>query len=607
MAGLTKITDDKPPLADELQSIRGAALKNIDRFCQAFYCVVTDDARTIPFKHNWTQKQITKAIREKERKGEPVRLYILKSRRVGSSTLCLARDAAYTWASDNLETVIIAQRADRAKELLDRAKFFNNSLPAPLRLEKDLDSRIGYRFLQSKSMMTIVAAQSYDVARGGTKQRVLLSEFAHYDGQPGVSCIEVLNEFEQPVAYKPGTEIILETTGKGYGSDAHEFYKACRAGKEIYEVLFPRWQDDPGCTVKFSSECDRDRRLGDAFDFQPKLKDWMKHHHLSPGNVVYAYELLRAKVHKGRVDNWEFFLQEYPCDDEEAWRAHGESYFGSENLNAIHPADYDSEIFVFGAGVPLGQEFDSFDSLEKIERVDENGNRCYFRVWKRPHPNHVYVVSGDSAEGLEDGNFSSSFVIDMFTCEMACEFHGKLRPDEHAYVMASLGNLYNSALLAPEYNRPGNVTLNELANRIYYPNIYRYRIMDDYKMVPSRKLGWETNTKSRGVMLALAKRIVEDVANGRVIAKGLVKSVALLNEMKTFTVDAETGRPEAQNGAQDDRVMAWAIALQVAAQETMGGNYDILSLYGQKTAGGEPTATEGRKIDPTEVIERLME
>lgn len=599
MPGIRRTSTTPQPVGQELSAIRRYASANVDRFIQSQFKVVDKRGITVDFIYNWPQQQLAKAITDMEAEGLPVRIFALKSRQVGTSTQCLARNTCKTWANDNLEAVVIAQQELRAQELLARCKFFYSSLAKSLQLPLSQDSKMGLKYADTRGAITIISAKNYLVARGGTKQLFQLSEFAYYPNP-----ILVLNEMEQLVTYETGTEIVLETTGKGYGSDAHEFYKLCKQGRENYRVVFLPWQDDPKCCVHFPNERSRDAAVHEAIEYEPRLEDWMKHHRLSAGNIVYAYRLLKGKIHGG---DWEFFLQEYPCDDEEAWRAHGESYFGSENLNAIHPADFQCEYYVFGVNAPLGQCFESFEDLEKVERLDENANRPFIKVWKRPHPHGFYVISGDSAEGLEDGNFSSTFVIDQFTCEMMAEFHGKLRPDEHAYVMASLGFIYNSGMCAPEYNRPGNVTLNELHQRILYPNIYRWRYVDDYKFTPSRKLGWETNTKSRALMLSLAKRIVEDLAKGRVLNKGVLKSVALLQEMRTFVIDPETGKPEAQVGAQDDRVMAWAIALQVAAQETVGGDGDILGLYKKteqkQVSGLDPDAA---KYDPMDVVDRLM-
>lgn len=255
----------------------------------------------------------------------------------------------------------------------------------------------------------------------------------------------------------------------------------------------------------------------------------------------------------------------------------------------------------------MGEEFENFTDLEKIDKIDENGSKPFFKIWDGPRSNSHYLVCSDSAEGLEDGNFSSTFVIDMYTYEMMCEFHGRVRPDEHAYIIASLANIYNAAMAAPEYNTPGNATLQELKK--IYPNIYRWKHIDDFKPRLSNKLGWQTNSTTRPLMLALAKRLVEDLARGRLFNPGMIKSTALVDEMRTFVVQEIDGKAEAASGCQDDRVMAWAICCMVASQETYGSTNDILSMYKKKddSLQSRQEISYANPIDPRDAIAALID
>ncbi len=464
------------------------------------------------------------------------------------------------------------------------------------------DSKAALQFADTRGILNIVSAKNSSAVVGGTKQILQLSEFSRYP-----KAMSVLREMSHPVAYVPGTEIYLETTGHGHGTEAHEFWKACKEGYENYYPLFLPWQEDPECDYKFLNDKDRDYKLGEAFEYEPRLEDRAKHFNLSAGNTFHCYLYLKNVSH----GDYEDFLENYPCDDEEAWRTSGQSYFGAENLNSIHTAEYPYEYRVWNTHT-LDQEFTSFDQLDRVDKLDENGNKPFIKIWKPPHGVADYVVSGDSAEGLEDGNFSSSFVVDRDTFETMAEFHGKVRPDEHARVIASLCNIYNGAIAAPEYNTPGNVTLSEL-KRIYFGNIYRWRWVDDHKFKLSNKLGWQTNSSSRPLMLQLGKRLVDDIARDRVLVRGIIKSKMLLDEMKTFVSNEIDGSPEAAPGCQDDRVMAWCIALIVAYQENFGAGKDIFTLYkgsgddsGQQASVGN-YAFEGydTRMDPSEVINRL--
>jgi len=581
-----------------VNEVRQIASDYPDAFIQQRMKVVDKDSIAVPFRYNWSQRQVSERLAQQKKERKPVRAYVLKSRQVGLSTQIAARGFVNTWANDNYESLIIAHQEIRAQELLARTKFFYQSLPSVLQLPLAQDSKAGIKFADTRGSMTIVSAKNIQAARGGTKQFVLFSEFAYYQ-KP----LHILTEIEQLVARSPRTEIIIETTGHGRGSSAHDFWLQCKLGRENYECIFLPWQDDPANNYQFMSDKERDYSLRAAFDYEPKLEDKMKHFNLSPGQTYSGFLILKDQCH----GDWEKFCQEYPCDDEEAWRATGECYFGAENLNLLRPQDFQYEYFVFGAHAPLGQEFSDFNELDKVNKVDENASRPYFKVWREPQPGSHYLIGSDSAEGLEDGNFSSTFVMDMYTYEMMCEFHGRVRPDEHAYVIASLGNIYNAAIAAPEYNTPGNATLQELKK--IYPNIYRWKHIDDFKPRVSNKLGWQTNPTTRPLMLALAKRLVEDLARGKLFNPGIIKSQALVDEMRTFVVQELDGKAEAAPGCQDDRVMAWAICCIVASQETYGSTNDILSMYKQRDDNlqSRQEISYTNPVSPQDAVARLLD
>jgi hypothetical protein len=593
-------------LTPEIQKIRALAFANPDKFIQSQLKVVDKKAGIVPFKYNWTQQRIAEIIKEEEKARKPLRLYILKSRRVGSSTMVTYRHFVHTWAHDNLEALVLAQLEERAEELVSRVKFCYAALPPELQLPLSQDSRYGMQFAGTRSKITIASARNLDVARGGTKQRIIFTEFAYYK-----KAREVLSEFMQPLLYDVATEAIIETTGQNYGSDAHDLWMRSRAGKTAFRAEFMAWQEDPECTFDFKNDKDRDWRLAEAYDYEPRLKDRARHYKLSAGNIYHSYMILKNVLD----GDYAKYLKDYPCDEHEPWLSNQLSYFGTENVNKLRAqtTDYPYQYRAFHPEVPLNEDlpdYDTFEKLERLDKIDENGNRPFFKVWNYPRANAEYVISGDSSEGLESGDFSSSFVIDQNTFEMMCEFHGKVRPDEHGYVMAFLGNIYNTALAAPEINPPGNVTFMTLQG--CYNNIYRYKhpYMDNVNASKNatRHLAWQTNTTSRPTMLALAKKLVEDLANDRLRAPGLLKSRELVNEMGTFASN-DYGKPEAINNANDDRVMAWAIAVEVARQEIHGTERDILSIYKRGGSENLPPVMDMSKTltDPKDVIRNFQD
>ena len=86
-----------------------------------------------------------------------------------------------------------------------------------------------------------------------------------------------------------------------------------------------------------------------------------------------------------------------------------------------------------------------------------------------------------------------------------------------------------------------------------YINLYKYKSYDAKGRV-RKKPGFETSTKSRPIII---NRFVEMFETGQI----LLNSKKLLDEMKSFQLD-DTGKQQAVKGAKDDRVMAFAMALE---------------------------------------------
>lgn len=609
MTGFLRSIATPTRITPQVQRIRQLAARSPDRFAQTQLPVKTKLAGIQPFTYNWTQREIARCIAEERAQRKAVRLYFLKSRRVGSSTAIVMRFFVLTWALDDIEALILSQQEERSEELLEKVKFAYAMLPKELKMALSKDSKSGLAYADTRAKITIASARNLAVARGGTKQLLLLSEFAFYK-----KAREILKEFLSPMAPAFGTEAIIETTGNGFGSDAHELWLDSRRGRTVWRAEFLDWRKDPECDFQFESDKDRDYKLMEALEFEPRLLDRMRFFKMTPGQIYHSYLIL-----KGVCDgDYSFYLRDYPADETECWMSNKLSFFGNENVQKLQQVsnDFTYQTFVFGPQMPLDRhiaEQTDFHNMQQADRIDDKGSRPYIRVWRMPRHGHLYLVSGDSGEGAGGGDPSSSFVIDIETVEMMAEFHGLVRPEEHAYVMAMLGNIYNEALQVPELNPPGNLTFYILSG--ITTNMYRWRhpLMDNVNEGKnmSQKMGWVTTSLSRSTMLGTARRIVEDLAHGRLQFPGIIKSRALLDEMSTFAPD-DQGRAEAINGAFDDRVIAWAIAITVAAQEMHGSARDMFTLYDKTQVELEDPQAQSVdpllfKREPRDVIEDLLE
>ena len=268
MPGINRTATNPHSLRPQLQSIRKDAFLRPNHFIQSQLRVPDKLANPLPFRYTYSQMLVAQKIQEIEKQRKPVRLYILKSRQVGMSTFIAARIFTKIWAKNNLEALIMAHLEIRAKELIGRCKFFYGSLKDAFKLKLSQDSKAALQFADTRGVLNIVSAKNWEAVVGGTKQYLQMSEFSRYP-----KAMTILQGVEHPIVYAPGTEIYLETTGHGHGSQAHEFWKACKAGYENYEPQFLAWQNDPQCTYPFSSDRDRDYRLAEAYEYEPRLID----------------------------------------------------------------------------------------------------------------------------------------------------------------------------------------------------------------------------------------------------------------------------------------------------------------------------------------------
>ena len=88
-----------------------------------------------------------------------------------------------------------------------------------------------------------------------------------------------------------------------------------------------------------------------------------------------------------------------------------------------------------------------------------------------------------------------------------------------------------------------------------YKNQYRMEVLDELGMKVKDKLGWETNTRTRPILISDLNQVVFE-------RQLIIRSSDIIGEMKSF-VEGPSGKPEAQAGTHDDLVIATGIAYQM--------------------------------------------
>lgn len=198
---------------------------------------------------------------------------------------------------------------------------------------------------------------------------------------------------------------------------------------------------------------------------------------------------------------------------------------------------------------------DAAGNILHSEWVEDDRNPLIL-IYEHPNERRHYVIGGDTA-----GDGSDAFVgqvLDNIDGRQVAKL--TMTTGEHEYVrqMYCLGKYYREALIGIESNF-SSYPINEL-QRIGYPKMYVEESIDQYTHRPVQKFGFRTTKLSRNSIIAKLIKIVNENTD-------CINDRRTLEEMLTF-VRNEDFRPEAEDGAHDDHIMALAIAYEIRGQQT---------------------------------------
>ena len=133
-------------------------------------------------------------------------------------------------------------------------------------------------------------------------------------------------------------------------------------------------------------------------------------------------------------------------------------------------------------------------------------------------------------------------------------WRGHIDPDLFGKELIALGYMYNEAYIGCEANNHGLTTLKSIVNHGYY-NVYYATTFDKVNNEMTKKLGWQTNRKTKPFMIDKLAEFVREFLVG-------IPSLTIIKELYTYVRD-ERGLTNAQQGCYDDCVIALAIAIQL--------------------------------------------
>lgn len=500
-----------PKTISDLQAIA----RDDPRFIvESYFWIENKEKQVIPFVFNQVQD---KYYRERADRDD-----ILKARQQGFSSLILSLFTVDFLFVPNSRSACISHEAKATERLFNKVKFYIESLSFDERtrplyewIDLKYQSRSELHFPKMNSWFYVGTAGAKAFGRGDTIHNLHCSEIAHWNRAE-----ELMTGLLQAVPQSG--RVIKETTANGIGNYHHRQWIKEIEGDSPFKTHFFGWHEH--------SEYQKQPEPG--FTLTVDEQQLQQRHNLTKKQLAWR----RDKM--GEFSTPELFKQEYPVTWEEAFIASGNPVFNVDALTWYRDQATEPE----AQGLIVGVSPPAFEA----------NPAGYLAIWQRPRPEGQYIIGADPSGGGKDP--ACAQVLDRKTFEQVAVWHGHIDPDNFGRELNYLGHYYNDATIAVERNNEGIATLMVLRD-LYYPNLWLRERVGGVADQPTTELGWLTNLKSRPIMVADGQRAVRD------------KNIKLhdpdtIRELLAFVFDKH-GKPQAQEGEHDDRVMALLIAIQL--------------------------------------------
>ena len=509
--------------------------ENPEKLIELVFIIVDKEKNTVPFFLNEVQKDFFNKVdkaKKDYKKGliTSISFLILKGRQQGFTTAITAYQLSCTILNKNFEGYTIADSSSNAESIFEnKAKYMYSNLPSCLKPTEKYNNKRQMRFEKINSTWAIDSATK-EMGRSRTINFLHASECAFW-------------------AF--GIAVTQASLGEALTKDSVKIYESTANGFNDYQTMwdsgvhincFYEWWRTKEYSINFeTSEIEAEflKNVDTKEEWIYQRLKWLKEEKKLLNSQLYWY----FKKYQGYIEK-DTIKQEYPCTAEEAFISSGQCIFDTEIL--IHRLEeikdkkplktgyftYDEEAIVRGI-------------VKNIQWVnDKNG---YIKIYEKPSLKK-YTIGGDTA-----GDGSDSFigqVLDAKTGNQVAVLAHQMDSDIYARQMYCLGKYYDNALIAIETNYD-SYPIKEL-ERLGYKNFYMREREDKITGRIEKKYGFATTKITRPIIINDLVRIARDFPE-------LLNDVETINEMLVF-IKNESGRPEAQIGFHDDRVMALAIA-----------------------------------------------
>lgn len=505
------------------------------------YKIKNKDGQLVTFKPNSIQLKHLAERREHRYN------YVLKFRQGGFTTLYaidLLDEALWV---PGTTCAIIAHEAKKLPEYFNVIKRAFVNLPDAIKPSTKTDTKHMYEFVQRFDGAQLDSSIYVAVKlRGGTVQKLHITESAYIKDRQ-----ELKSGSKQAVPLTGS--ISEETTGNGF-NEFFDDYESARLNPNPqpmdYKAYFYSWVQMPEYTLEGT--------ISEYTKEELEIKSVAKELYnvdVTDGQLLWRRwkmnELKRQREGVGLTGD-QLFKQEYPLTVSEAFQSGAGNVFDTSIIDVTKPPTpiTKEEMLASLDNLPL----DADNRQKSIEAIDYlfSNEAVFFKV---PELNRKYTIGVDPSDGNGSDHGAVAVWLKNNTAEekkiKVAEFYGKLRPDDLAYLATQFGQIYNHSFIGVE----NNMLTCALELSKIYDNYYSYVEVDKRTEKRTKKYGWNTNSKTRNIMIDdFIKLFEEDELDN------LTKRT--LSEMKTF-VKKENGKREHADGKFDDMLFADFIAIQL--------------------------------------------
>lgn len=424
----------------------------------------------------------------------PVRIDVLKCRRGGISSLI---QAIFT-----LRTQFRSTRAITVAQKGQNSELVHGLLASYYRAwsEEFIDLRQDASSLGIVSKWANGSTARCFTAGGKDSGRSDQGDLEHFSE---AAFFPIWDEVKSTLAAAPAhAHIFIESTANGENGGFYHHYQEtltfgqvlaakCRQSPEDAALLsqwngfyrfFFSWLKEPAYKTtlyKFERNHlletldDVEKRLVAVYGTTPEQLQWRRKKIKESGD--------KGDIAKTGLSPVQWFQQEFPADENEAFQSTGRKVFGANGLSRCE-AEALKRIVTYLQLLPA----------QPIVRTRKEIANLH--VVSKPRPGHLYSMGVDLSKGLSTGDWSVFSILDRLDgsrCEEAATWRARHAPEELADVIATLGEWYNGALVVPELEGPAISVISRLVKDLEYDNIYIRNSLTTLKDTSTAKTTWQ--------------------------------------------------------------------------------------------------------------------